>query len=125
MKIAARIFTILSLIAAVGAFIVALSFSNICFHPSQEILDELMKAGELSQYTVDQVKLMLNAVGISFVFLAVWAVICLVLSIIDLVVLAKPLKKKPIVLGVFSLLFVNIVTGILMLCMNEDKAVAE
>lgn len=125
MKIAARIFTILSLIVALGTFISAIAISSICFHPTQEILDQLLKSQELSQYTVDQVKTMLTMIGIGFGVLAFWAVVSFVLSIVDLVILAKPLKKKPIVTGVFSLLFVNIITGILMLCMNEDRKVVE
>ncbi len=125
MKIAARIFTILSLIVALGTFISAIAISSICFHPTQEILDQLLKSQELSQYTVDQVKAMLTMIGIGFGVLAFWAVVSFVLSIVDLVILAKPLKKKPIVTGVFSLLFVNIITGILMLCMNEDRKVVE
>ena len=118
MKIAARIFTILSLIVALGTFISAIAISSICFHPTQEILDQLLKSQELSQA-------MLTMIGIGFGVLAFWAVVSFVLSIVDLVILAKPLKKKPIVTGVFSLLFVNIITGILMLCMNEDRKVVE
>ncbi len=125
MKIAARIFTVLSLIVALGTFISAIAISNICFHPTQEILDQLLKSQELSQYTVDQVKAMLTMIGTGFGVLAFWAVVSFVLSIVDLIILAKPLKKKPIVMGVFSLLFVNIITGILMLCMNEDRKVVE
>ena len=122
MKIAARVFVVLSMLAAIIACAIMIPTAIACMNPSDELLKQVAQSSpELAKLSTSELILAVNAVGITFWIMIAYAVICLVFCIVDLVALAKPLKGKPIALGILSIFFVNIIAGVLLLCMNGDE----
>lgn len=119
MKTITKVFIIISMVVAILTLLACVPTAIFCFNPGEEILSQVY--GQLSdKFTLEQVRFGFALLGFVFLFSSIYAIVNIVFCIVDLKRISKPITTKPIVLGVLSIFFVNIIVGILMLCLDEE-----
>lgn len=109
MKLVAKIFIILSIVSGAVSFVVFLCLS---------IVFKFLDINQINSDTNEN--LVLSILSIVYIVASVTSIIPIIVGSICLSLLNKATSKQQLILpGVLCLIFVSLVSGIVMLCMND------
>lgn len=118
MKVAAIVFTVLSLILCIFGALGLLIYSGMV----EVLRDMIVSDPSLSEYPPDMVE---AAVTMIQAFLVITGIIFIVCAVVDIIALVKVSKAKSrqglTAIGIVTLICMNLVGGILILCSNDSN----
>ncbi len=120
MKTAIRVFEILALILAILIGFVCVFMIIGLASGNDQIIDAVIKNNQ--EMDAATVQAAISGLLGYYVFMLIWEVVRVVLTIVSLKKVGKPIDKKPVALGVLNIFFGSFVGGILLLCLKPETA---